>query len=93
MAQEAALEGVANSKVRRLLAHNKSSNCANVKIGDSVLSLKAVCRESAPQYLRPARVSAIDETGLAVELQSQTFKVARFCAREEVQAQDVEAVE
>ena len=32
MAQEAALKDVANIKLRRLLARNKSFNCADVKV-------------------------------------------------------------
>ena len=35
MAREAALREAAKSKLRRLVAHNKSFNCARVKFGDS----------------------------------------------------------
>ena len=35
-AQEAALKEAANSKFRRLLAYNKSFNCAETAIGDPV---------------------------------------------------------
>ena len=37
MAQEAALKKVANSKLRQLLAHNKTFYCADIKVGDLVL--------------------------------------------------------
>ena len=37
-ALEAALKEVAKSKLRRLLAYNKSVNCAGITTGDSVLS-------------------------------------------------------
>ena len=36
-AHEAVLKEVANSKLRRLFAKNKSFNCTDVKIGDSAL--------------------------------------------------------
>ena len=35
-AQEATLKEVANSKLRRLLARNKTSNCAEIDVGDMV---------------------------------------------------------
>ena len=38
MAREAALKEVADGKLRCLLVYNKSSNCEDIKIGDSVLS-------------------------------------------------------
>ena len=36
-AQEATLKEIANSKLRRLLARNKSSNCADIAVRDSGL--------------------------------------------------------
>ena len=44
-AHEAALEKAANTILRRLLAYNKSFNCADVKIGDSAPFYKAVFRK------------------------------------------------
>ena len=40
-AQEAALKEIANSKLRRLLAYNKTFDCADIKVGDTVLFYKA----------------------------------------------------
>ena len=37
MAQDASLNEIANGSLRRLLERNKSTNCAAVKIGDSLL--------------------------------------------------------
>ena len=50
MAQEAALKEVANSKLRRLLAHNKTFNCTDIKVGDTVLFYKAPHRKSHPRW-------------------------------------------
>ena len=49
IAQEAALNVLADSNVRRLLAHNRSSDCTAVKVGDSTPSYTAIKRESAPR--------------------------------------------
>ena len=48
MAQEAALREIANSRLRRLLALNKSFSCTDVKIGGAVLFFKARSKKSAP---------------------------------------------
>ena len=66
-AQEAALKGVANSKLSRLLALNKTSDCTGVKIGDSLLLNKAPNWASALKWGRPARVPDIGETGATVK--------------------------
>ena len=39
-AQEAALKETANSKLRRLLAYNKSFSCADIAVGDTLLLYK-----------------------------------------------------
>ena len=49
MAQEAALKEVANIKLRRLLAHNKSFRCADVRVGGTVLPYRAANGQSAPR--------------------------------------------
>ena len=49
VAQEAALNEIANSIVRRLPAFNKTFNCTDTKIGDAVLSYKAQSKKSAPR--------------------------------------------
>ena len=77
MAQEAALKEVANSKLRRLLAHNKTFNCADIKVGDTALFYKAPHRKSHPRWRGPALILDIDETGVTVKYQTQSFKVAR----------------
>ena len=81
MAQEGALKGVANSKLRRLLAYKKTFNCSDVKIGDSVLCYGAFGRESLPMWSGPARILDTDETGATQRHQSQAFEVARYCVR------------
>ena len=82
-------KGVANSKLRRLLAHNTSFNCADVKVGDAVLLHKAPNRDGAPRRRGPSEILDIDETGATVKFQSQTYKVARKCVRKKAGAQDV----
>ena len=69
---------MANSKLRRLLAYGKSFNCADVKTA---------------RWRGPAKISGVDEEGVALKCQPQTFKVARKCVRKKVEAQDVDAVE
>ena len=44
-AQEAALKGVAKSKLRRLLAYNQTFDCVDIKVGDLVLFLKRLIRK------------------------------------------------
>ena len=55
MAQEAALNEVANSKLRRLLAHNKSFYSTEATAGDSVLFYKTAHRKSAARRRGPAK--------------------------------------
>ena len=86
MAQGAALKEVANSKLRRLLAYNKTFNCADIKVGDLVLFYKAPHRKSRPRWRGPALLLDIDETGATVKYQTQSFKVARYCVRKQVKA-------
>ena len=47
-AQEATLEEVANSKLRRLLARNDTFKCAGIDVGDMVLFYKAQNTKSLP---------------------------------------------
>ena len=46
-AQEAALKEIANSKLRRLLAYNKTFDSVDIKVGDEVLFYKAPRRKAA----------------------------------------------
>ena len=73
MAQGAGPEGAANSKLRRLLARNKSFNCTDEAIGGFVLYFKTVSRRSRPHWRGLAEILDIDETGAAVKIESQTF--------------------
>ena len=83
-AQEATLGGVANSKLRRKLAHNQTFNCTEAAVGDIVLFYKTPNRRSSPRWRGPAKVLEIGEAGVTVHFQSQTFKVARCCVRRRV---------
>ena len=89
MAWEAALKEVANRKLRRLLACNKSSNCADFKIGDSVLFYKTPDRKRTRKWRGTACISDIDETGETARYRSQTFKVARYCLRGRVDEKEL----
>ena len=77
MAQEAALEEVANSKLRRLPAYGETSTRTDEKIGDSDPFYKAPNRNV--QSEGPARILNIDTTGTTARYRSQTFKVTRNC--------------
>ena len=89
MTQKAALKEIANSRLRKLLALNKSSTCTDTQIGDAVLFYKAQSRKSAPQWWSPTLISDIDETGATVKFHSQDSKVARFCARKRGEEKEV----
>ena len=90
MAQEAALEEAAKSKLRRLLAYNKSSSCRDVQIGDTVLIYKSTKRKSAPRWRGPEKILDVADAGAPAKFQSQTSEVARYCMRGNVVAKDVE---
>ena len=81
MSQEAAQKEVANSQLRRLLAYNKSCNCADAQAGDSSLFYKASSRKCAQRWRGPAKISDIDDSGATAKFRSQTFKVARYRVR------------
>ena len=86
MAQEAALRGVANSKLRRILAFNNSFDSADVRVGNEVLFYKAPPQKSAPRWRGPANVLQLDVCGATLSFQGQAFKVARHCVRKKVRA-------
>ena len=79
MSQQAAQKDVANCKLRRLLAYDKSLYRAFAEVGGAALSYKAANRKITPRRRGPAKISDIDETGVTARFQPQTFKVARFC--------------
>ena len=88
-AQEAALKEIANSKLRRLLAYNKTFDSVDVKVGDEVLFYKAPQKKSNPRWRGPATILDIDESGVVLKFQSQSFKVARYCVRRKVEEKDL----
>ena len=88
-AQEAALAGVANSKLRRLLAYNKTFDCIDIKVGDSVLFYKAPQKKRNPRWRGSATILDNDECGVTMKSQSQYFKVARYCVRRKVEEKDL----
>ena len=81
MTEEAVLKDTAKSRLRRLLAFNKSSTCADVKLGDAALFHKAQSKEGALRRRGPVLISDIDETDVAMKFQAQISKVARFRVR------------
>ena len=50
-------------------------------------------RESTPRRRSPAKIPDTDEAGATVQFQSQTFKVARYCVRKQVEEKDAGVVE
>ena len=63
MAQEVALKEIVGNKLRGQLAENQSFECADVKVGDSVIFDGAVSRRSAPRRRGPAAILDVGETG------------------------------
>ena len=92
-AQEAASEDVASSKLRSLLACNKSFKCTGVQIGDAALFYPAANRKSAPRRRGLATILGVDGTCVTFEPQCQTFKVARYRVRKKVEEKDAEEAE
>ena len=82
MAQEAALEEFADGEQRRLLAYNKSFDCADAQVGDSLLSYKASNRKGTVRRRGPAQILDADDTGVTAKFQSRTFKLTVLCAEE-----------
>ena len=93
MAQEATLKEITNSRLRRLLAFNKSFTCTDVKTGDTVLFSNAKRKKSAPRRRGPVLISDIDEAGATAKFKSEFFKVARFWVRKQGEEKDVEDAE
>ena len=73
MAPEAALKEIANSKLRRLLAFNKSFNCADIEIGETVLFYMAQSKKGAPRWRGPVLILGSDGAGVTLKFQSQVF--------------------
>ena len=88
-AQEAALREVANSKLRRRLAYNKTLECVDIKVGDSVLVYKVPRKKSDPRWRGPAAILDIDEPFAVLKFQFQTFKVARYSVRRKLEEKDL----
>ena len=83
------MEGVTKSYLRLLLAYNKSFHCADVRAGDSVPFHEASNPQSTPRRRDPAKILDVGDTEVTAKFQYHTFKVARYCLREEVDVQDV----
>ena len=79
MALEATSKGSANSKLRRVLANNRTFRRAGIEVGDSVCFREQVGRKSAPESRGHAVIPDFDEPDLTSKLPRQTFKVARYC--------------
>ena len=88
-ARDATLKESARSRLRRLLARNKSFNCADIAAEDFVLFRRAQSRKISPRWRGPAKILEIDRAGVTVSFQSQTFKEARYCVRKRLKATDV----
>ena len=58
-------------------------------MGDSVLFYKAPQKKSNPGRPGPAAILDIDESGVVLKFQSQTFKVARYCVRRKLDEKDL----
>ena len=67
MAQEAALRGATNGKLRRLLAYNKSFNYTEVQIGDTALFYKSAKKKGAPSWRGPAKILDMSGATLRAE--------------------------
>ena len=93
MGQAAALKEVANGKLRRLLVYSASFKCVDVQIVDAVLFRRAANRKRTRRWRGPAKISDVDKTGMTAGLQPQTFMVACYCVRMEMETTDVEEVE
>ena len=87
-AQEATLKEIANSKLRRSLARNKSSSRADTTVGDSALFYKAQSRKGCPRWMGSAKILDLDDARVMVSCQSQTFKVDRYCVRKRLKETD-----
>ena len=83
MAQEEALEAIANSESRRLVAI-RYFDFADVMMGGSVIFNEPDGRKSAPKWRGPAVIVDIDGTGAAAKFQRGVPTVARYCARKRV---------
>ena len=93
MGEAAASKEVANGESRRLSAYNKSSNSTDAQAGNSVLLYVAPGRQGAPRWRGSAKVIGIDDAGVTVKFQSQTFKAARYCVRKKEDVQVAGAVD
>ena len=89
MAQEVALKGAANGRARSLLACTKSVERTGMQIGDAAPFYEAMNRKGALRWRGPAKILGVDDTGVTVEFQSQTFRVARYCVRKKVEEEDL----
>ena len=87
--QDDALEEMPRSKLRRLLACDCPFNCAEAKVGYSVLFYESFIQRSPPRSRGPAGIPEIDETGVAAKFECQTSIVARYYVRRQDTPKDV----
>ena len=90
---DAALREVADLKVRRFLAYNKTFSCTEIEIGGSARFYGTPNRGSAPKCKGPARILDIDEMGTTAKYQNQSFKVARYCVPKSVDEEKLGGVD
>ena len=89
MAQEAALQGMANSTERRMLGHNQSPHITEIDAWNSAIFPNKLERRVPSHWRGSAGILDIDKTGVAVKSQIRTFKVARNCLRKREETMDV----
>ena len=87
IAQKAALEEVANSELRRLLARNMSFNCTDVP--DTPTFYKTANRLSTPRWRAPATIPDIDDAETTAKFQGQSPESARYSVRKGMEGGDV----
>ena len=78
MDREAALKGIARSRLLGLPVHNQTFRSTEIEVGDSVTFYKHIGRESAPKWRDTAARLGIDEAGGAAKFWGQTLMVARY---------------
>ena len=77
-AQDAALKQMTDCTMSRLLARNRSFDCADVKVGDSALFLKGVIRRRAPRRRGPAVILYFDDTGVTVRVHGANLQSGKI---------------
>ena len=87
------MEGIANSKLRRLFAYIISVDCADVKVSSTALFYDAHYSRGAHRRQGPDVNPDYDFAAATAKFRSQTFDAARFREQREVDARDVEGAD